>query len=126
MLKLHVLVHGAFGAVRLVAAGNWAFEVALDFCCSSTMAFSLVIVVHGVLIDLRAPVQRAIIVLLRHSIVADSLSDGLYFLHVAHRIRLGPLHAVESLVECTMLLVFSASITPAHLLASYLLNQVQI
>lgn len=57
MLKLHVLVHGAFGAVRLVAAGNWAFEVALDFCCSSTMAFSLVIVVHGVLIDLRAPVQ---------------------------------------------------------------------
>jgi len=126
MLELHVLVHGAFGAVGLVAAGHWALKVTLDFGCSSAMAFSLVVVVHLVLIDLRAPVERAIIVLLGHSIGTDALSDGLYFFHVAHRIGLGPLQAVESLVECTVLLVFSASIAAIHLLASYLLNQVQI
>lgn len=123
-----MLVHGAFGAVGLVAAGDRALKVTLDFSCSSAMTFSLVVVVHWVVIDLGAAVERAIVVLLRHSSIGgDSLSHRLNFLHGAHRVGFGPLQAVETLVECTLLLVFSASIiTPIHLLAAYLLNQVQI
>ena len=45
MLQFHVLVHAAFGAVRLVAALNGALVVSLDLCSRPSMPLALVIAV---------------------------------------------------------------------------------
>ena len=52
MLKLHVLVHGTFRAIRLVTALDGASIVPLDLGCSPSMSFPLIVHVVSYIVPL--------------------------------------------------------------------------
>ena len=129
VLELHVLVHGAFGAVRFVASSHWALVMSLNLSRSPPMTFSFIVIRQIVFIHLLlTSIDRAAIFRLICTVVerAKSLSRRFGFLMVAHLIQLVGLHAVKLLIKCLTLLIQGPSrATSASSPITYLLEHLQ-
>ena len=86
MLKLHVLVHGAFGTVGLVTASYGASVVSLNLSGRPPMSLSLVI--QAIHVDAFVPVVMSLIgraqisLHLRGAVLVETLSQVAYFLGI--------------------------------------------
>ena len=125
MLQLHVLIHGSFRAVRLVAAFDGALVVTLDLRCSASMPLPLVIpritplVVH--LVHRGHSIGHGgidICLHLRHTIIVDALSDIVHLVNVVLAMGLDRLTAKHGLLHGSIVSPSAASTSTARLAAS--------
>ena len=104
-----MLVHGAFGAVRLVTALDWALVVPLNLGCCSPVSLPLIVSIATTVIWLVihrgqstrhgcANISRH----LGHSIVMNAVSYVVNFIHVVLTKGLDCWSAKHGLLQCTI------------------------
>ena len=120
VLELHVLVHGAFAAVRFVAPSNWALEMTLDLSGGPSMAFTLVVVrqvrfVVSTIWAIGVVLWMMVEFGLTWAVDVQSLAHWVDFFRISHRVYLTVTwlilryHTIERLVKCSVLLIYGAS-----------------